>query len=738
MILTAATLHVLLLAVSAAVTAALAGFAWRRRQEPGALPFVLLMVAVTVWTGCYATGLVTLNPRWRPLWESVQWFGTATVPVWFLLFALEYTGNDDLITRRSVAGLLAVPAATLALVWTNPWHHLMWEANRLVVVDGVALMLAAFGPWFWVSVAYSYGLILLAAGLIVRLVFRSDYLFAGQSALLLVGTAAPVAGNVVAVFVSTEPLPGLDPTPYAFVVTGLAFGYALFRRRLFELVPATRQLGRNAAISQLENGVVIVDTARQVVYLNPAAADVFDCDPEDPLGEPVDRLVDRETVSFDSDDALARLDRGDRSYELRTSPITDRRDRPIGHTLVVTDVTARERRERRLARQRDELRRVNRLNGAIRGVNAALVSAGSREEMAEAICDGLADSGLYRAACMADLPTWTGDADRWTVADTDGQDRPLPAVDEADLEAGQPATGRVAPGDEGGEEPNDWTVVPITRGRTVYGAIGLLPVDGVSDREREVLGELGQLVGHAIDAVETRRLLADEAVVEVDLASTDDGDPLVAAADRAGCRVELAGLVPATDEGGIAYLRVEDAPVATAVRELGTDGEKGSPARAVREPEDDDGGLLEWTAGGDSLLGRLIEQGGRVTRAVADGDGAHYTVEVASDADVRALVERVTAAFPESRLEARRELEHPVEPSGGVPEAGIEELTDRQREAMEAAYRAGYFRWPRDSTAEEIAETLDISAPTLHAHLRKAEDTLLGKLFETDGRSHSD
>ncbi len=54
---------------------------------------------------------------------------------------------------------------------------------------------------------------------------------------------------------------------------------------------------------------------------------------------------------------------------------------------------------------------------------------------------------------------------------------------------------------------------------------------------------------------------------------------------------------------------------------------------------------------------------------------------------------------------------------------------------MEVAYRAGHFRRPRDSIGEEVAETLDISAPTLHGHLRKAEDAILGELFETDHRS---
>ncbi|MFC7027627.1 helix-turn-helix domain-containing protein [Halomicroarcula sp. GCM10025710] len=47
-------------------------------------------------------------------------------------------------------------------------------------------------------------------------------------------------------------------------------------------------------------------------------------------------------------------------------------------------------------------------------------------------------------------------------------------------------------------------------------------------------------------------------------------------------------------------------------------------------------------------------------------------------------------------------------------------MTDRQAEILRAAYLAGYYAWPRDTTAEELAESLDISSPTLHQHLRRA------------------
>jgi predicted DNA binding protein len=57
-------------------------------------------------------------------------------------------------------------------------------------------------------------------------------------------------------------------------------------------------------------------------------------------------------------------------------------------------------------------------------------------------------------------------------------------------------------------------------------------------------------------------------------------------------------------------------------------------------------------------------------------------------------------------------------------------MTDRQQEALEAAFRAGYYDWPRESTAEEVADSLDIASPTLHGHLRKAENQMLRSFFE--------
>lgn len=52
-------------------------------------------------------------------------------------------------------------------------------------------------------------------------------------------------------------------------------------------------------------------------------------------------------------------------------------------------------------------------------------------------------------------------------------------------------------------------------------------------------------------------------------------------------------------------------------------------------------------------------------------------------------------------------------------------LTDRQREALNLAVSRGYYESPRQVTAAELAEELDISQPSLSSLLRRGERQLL-------------
>lgn len=54
------------------------------------------------------------------------------------------------------------------------------------------------------------------------------------------------------------------------------------------------------------------------------------------------------------------------------------------------------------------------------------------------------------------------------------------------------------------------------------------------------------------------------------------------------------------------------------------------------------------------------------------------------------------------------------------------QLSERQREIFRLAQRRGYYSWPREVSASELAADVDITKTTLLEHLRKAESKLLG------------
>ncbi|WP_010612695.1 helix-turn-helix domain-containing protein, partial [Halococcus hamelinensis] len=122
-----------------------------------------------------------------------------------------------------------------------------------------------------------------------------------------------------------------------------------------------------------------------------------------------------------------------------------------------------------------------------------------------------------------------------------------------------------------------------------------------------------------------------------------------------------------------------------------------------------------------------------VRRLTSEDGEARLVCEVAADTDVRRVVDAFEAAYPGTALLSKRAVELPVGTEAGFRQAVDDRLTEKQRAAVRAAFFAGYYDWPRGSTAEELAASMGISSPTLHSHLRKAQRKLLTAFLDEDG-----
>ncbi|MFB6165987.1 MAG: bacterio-opsin activator domain-containing protein [Haloarculaceae archaeon] len=389
---------------------------------------------------------------------------------------------------------------------------------------------------------------------------------------------------------------------------------------------------------------------------------------------------------------------------------------------------------------RDGTTRLDGVLDRIAAVRDALATASTREEICRVVARELTDADAYRAAWVAEV---TGDGlDVLAAADGDADASPPTAVGGAVATVVETGATRSTRDVSSGGEFADWrahadaagyraaAVVPIGDDGAVEAVLGVGAAT-VGEREPALLAELGAHVGQALTAAEQRKLLLADTTLELTFES-DDETAVFAAASRAhDCRVALDGVVPGERGTLLYFVRVADARPEPVI-EWATDCEAVADARLLRDRGEE--ALLELGITGPDPSHCLAHSGATIRDLVAADGTERIVCDVSADADVRALVDDLKTSFPDTELRTKRERERPPEPEPSVRDALRESLTDKQAAVLQAAFHAGYFEWPRGSTAEELADSMGVTSPTLHNHLRRAQQKLLSA-FYGDGES---
>lgn len=219
------TLYTVPLVLAAAVSVGLFVLTAMHHEERGAYPMMGFLGSIAIWAGAYALQLMSGTMSGAITWSNVRYFGIALAPVATLVFALEYTGRDGLVSRRLVAGLLVVPLVTNVVVWTNPLHEL-WAAPYIYHDAAAQLVRLDWesGPWYYVHVVYSYLASLAAAGLFVRRWLSEEGGTFTKTTVLLLALIFPMVGSAITLL----GLVPLDVAPFTFTVSGLAIVATIF------------------------------------------------------------------------------------------------------------------------------------------------------------------------------------------------------------------------------------------------------------------------------------------------------------------------------------------------------------------------------------------------------------------------------------------------------------------------------------------------------------------------------
>jgi diguanylate cyclase (GGDEF)-like protein len=327
--------------VASLVAVSLAQYAWRYRKFLAVRPFTFLMLAVAVW--CLGYGFEIAVPGFanKVLWAKIQYFGIVSVPIFWLLTTIRFTGTSYLLSTRVRWMLPIIPLVTLLLAWTNERHGLIWKGMQVHMAGPFHDLSLQYGTWFWVNIAYSYLLILAGTVLMVRFFIYSQGLFRRQATALLLAALFPWLGNAL-YLVNINPLPDLDLTPFAFAIAGIIIAWGVLRLGFLGIAP----MARHAVVQSMRDAVFVLDTWGRLIDFNPAAQTLLQATPGF-IGMPAE-LVFRKSPDLylrfkDSREALdvIRVSRDgvEKFYELRISPLLDVRSKPAGRLVMLHDVT---------------------------------------------------------------------------------------------------------------------------------------------------------------------------------------------------------------------------------------------------------------------------------------------------------------------------------------------------------------------------------------------------------------
>lgn len=362
---------------------------WRRKSHPAGLPLAAVGAGGVLYASGYLVELTATSLSVKYVMWLVQSAGWNVVAPSLLVFVISYTDNPRLLTRPVLAAVFSVPAISIALL-VSPWRYLILTDAYLVTVDGILHLDVTHGPWFMLTVLYSYIVVITSFLLVFRLIVSTTGSHRMQASAVAIGIGFPLVvelfralfPDVAAILVA----PQVDTLPLALAVTGIAFALGAFRHDLLTSAPISTEM----LIESTQNGVVVMTPDLQVLRVNSTARTLLDvrASPNRQHLAELSERASRVAEALDTTESPSEMPLGDdgRTIEIRHSSLTDRRGNTVGELLILVDITERAKYERELEQYNQQVLLLNQiLRHDIRNDAAVAVGWGDllREELIE-------------------------------------------------------------------------------------------------------------------------------------------------------------------------------------------------------------------------------------------------------------------------------------------------------------------------------------------------------------------
>lgn len=345
------------LIISAGISISLAVYAFiKQRHSKCAVSFGVSMFILTAWSGGNALEMSGLDLATKLFWANFQYFAYCFSPLALITLCMRFTGYDKWIEKKTFWWVLLFPIIIILLVWTDGYHGLVRYNIQLDTSGAFPVISKSYGPAFYIHTAYVYLINTTALTILINATVRRKTVYRKQAVILLIGVMLIILPNVLYIL-GLSPARNIDLTPVSFGPAGALMAFAIFRYKMFDLVP----LARTTVIETMDAGVLVLDLQNRILDINPAmekmtgisaklangrsGEDVFGAIPE------FSNACMNRSVTY-TEFQIAEMSNS-KIYEAILSPLTDSKGSLLGRLAMVYEVTEKKKAQQRyLVQQR--------------------------------------------------------------------------------------------------------------------------------------------------------------------------------------------------------------------------------------------------------------------------------------------------------------------------------------------------------------------------------------------------
>lgn len=355
--------YIWLLLISASATLSLGVYALiRQRHSKCAVSFIVSMLIVTVWSGGNALEMSGADFSTKLFWANIQYFAYCYSPVALQALCMRFTGYDRWLRNKKFLWLLLLPTIIIILVWTDGLHGLMRYNMRLDTSGAFPVITKEYGPAFFVHALYEHVINIIALILLILAVIHRKTVYRKQAVILLIGASFIVFPNLFYI-TGLSPVHRFDLTPIFFGPAGALMAWAIFRYKMFDLVP----LARATVIETMDAGVMVMDLQGRILDINPAFERTMGTSVKEASGREADNIYGNipEFAKACADRNAAhtefsiKTNNGIKIYEAVLSPLSDSKGALMGRLAMVYEITEKKKELQRYLEQQRRLAAAN-------------------------------------------------------------------------------------------------------------------------------------------------------------------------------------------------------------------------------------------------------------------------------------------------------------------------------------------------------------------------------------------